>query len=60
MPGDHGGTEESVPCVNTWKNLAADEKKKLGNYYKETGIFVAVCRHGSNLLMCDMIQSGEL
>jgi hypothetical protein len=60
MPGDHGDTSDRIPCVDTWKNLAADEKKKLGNYHRETGLFVTVCRHGICLIMCDMVRSGEL
>jgi hypothetical protein len=28
--------------------------------FKETGIFLSVCRHGTALVMCDMIESGEL
>lgn len=34
--------------------------KKAWGIYDETGIFVAVCRHGFTLLVADMIQSSEL
>jgi hypothetical protein len=37
-----------------------EERKKMWQMFTETGIFVAVCRHGLLLLLCDMIQSGEL
>ncbi|KAF8519506.1 hypothetical protein BU17DRAFT_75910 [Hysterangium stoloniferum] len=50
----------SNPCVERWKNLADDAVKKMWGIFDETGIFLAVCRHGTALLMCDMIKSGEL
>ncbi|KDQ19127.1 hypothetical protein BOTBODRAFT_103239 [Botryobasidium botryosum FD-172 SS1] len=28
--------------------------------YEETGIFVAICRHGFVIIVCDMVRSGEL
>ncbi|KZT63507.1 hypothetical protein DAEQUDRAFT_680262, partial [Daedalea quercina L-15889] len=34
--------------------------KKMFALFSVTGIFVAVCRHGQLLIMCDMIWSGEL
>ncbi|KAG1805959.1 uncharacterized protein BJ212DRAFT_1449487 [Suillus subaureus] len=34
--------------------------KKSWGIYNETGIFVAVCRHGLCLLITDMVQSREL
>jgi hypothetical protein len=34
--------------------------KKAWGIYDETGIFVAVCRHGFSLVIADMVQSGEL
>ncbi|KAF8576774.1 hypothetical protein K439DRAFT_1622589 [Ramaria rubella] len=42
-------------------NPHADEstKKQLAIFH-ETGVFLAACRHGNVLAMCDMVQSGEL
>ena len=57
MPGD-GDTP--TPCTDTWKNLAADSTKRAAKYFRETGIFIAVCRHGNCLAICDMVRSGEL
>ncbi|KAF8517056.1 hypothetical protein BU17DRAFT_30209, partial [Hysterangium stoloniferum] len=54
------GVDKSNPCVERWKNLADDAVKKMWGIFDETGIFLAVCRHGTALLMCDMIKSGEL
>jgi hypothetical protein len=60
MPGDCGDDTEPLPCVKTWKNMSADHKKKPIEFYRETGIFTGVCRHGAILLVCDMVRSGEL
>ncbi|KAG1777172.1 hypothetical protein EV702DRAFT_1045562 [Suillus placidus] len=55
--------------VNEWANPAQhnedsnmdDEKtKRSWGVYDETGVFVAMCRHGFCLLIADMVQSGEL
>ncbi|KAG1797356.1 uncharacterized protein HD556DRAFT_1267601 [Suillus plorans] len=47
-------------CEGRWKNMDDTKTKKAWGIYDETGIFVAVCRHGFTLLVADMIQSGEL
>ncbi|KIK35300.1 hypothetical protein CY34DRAFT_26644 [Suillus luteus UH-Slu-Lm8-n1] len=51
------GNNQYLACdyVNMWANAAEDE----GGVYDETGIFVAVCRHGFYLLIANMVQSGE-
>ena len=54
------GVQEGPPCVDRWVNLGADSRKKMWGTFDETGIFPATCRHGIVLLICDMIQSGEL
>jgi hypothetical protein len=33
---------------------------KIWGIFEETGIFIALCRHGFTLLIVDMIRSGEL
>ncbi|KAG1852587.1 hypothetical protein C8R48DRAFT_749778 [Suillus tomentosus] len=33
-------------CSKNWKAAAGDEKKRMWAIFEETGIFVAVCRHG--------------
>lgn len=33
---------------------------KMWGVFEETGIFLALCRHGFVLLVMDMIRSGEL
>ena len=60
-PGDvTAGTTEVTICIEGWKNAGPDERKRMWQMFVETGVFVAVCRHGFLLLLCDMIQSGEL
>ena len=53
------GSEKATPCMDTWANLMDDSAKKSLSFFRETGVFVAVCRHGSCLTICDMIKSGE-
>ncbi|KAG1888972.1 uncharacterized protein F5891DRAFT_1216814 [Suillus fuscotomentosus] len=47
-------------CAGRWKNMDDAKTKKAWGIYDETGIFVAVCRHGFSLVIADMVQSGEL
>lgn len=47
-------------CVDRWCNTRSDVRKKTFSVFKESGIFVAMCRHRFVLLACDMIKSGEL
>ncbi|KAG1846246.1 hypothetical protein DFJ58DRAFT_717382 [Suillus subalutaceus] len=46
-------------CEGRWKNMDDAKTKKAWGIYDETGVFVAVCRHGFCLLIADMVQSGE-
>ena len=54
------GSDDRTSCEDRWLNLAADSTKKMWGTFDETGIFVATCRHGMVMLICDMIRSGEL
>lgn len=54
------GVEKPNPCVQRWANLADEATKKRLGIFNETGIFLSVCRHGTALVMCDMVESGEL
>ena len=47
-------------CVDRWKNAAPEARKKMYALFAIAGIFLAVCRHGHVLVVCDMIRSGEL
>ncbi|KAI5996959.1 hypothetical protein EDD15DRAFT_2163188 [Pisolithus albus] len=46
-------------CAERWKNMKDDATQKMWNVFDESGVFVAVCRHGFCLLVADMVQSGE-
>jgi len=37
-----------------------DITKKMWGIFDETGIFLALCRHGFSLVIADMVRSGEL
>lgn len=50
----------SNPCTERWKNAGPDGQKKMFSMFLITGVFLCLCRHGMLLLLCDMIQSGEL
>lgn len=54
------GSPEVTVCIERWRAAGPDERKRMWKMFAETGIFVAVCRHGFLLFACDMIQSGEL
>ena len=47
-------------CVERWRNAGPEARKKMFALFAITGIFLAVCRHGHVLVICDMIRSGEL
>ena len=54
------GADELNPCVDQWKAMATESVKKMWGVFDGMGIFVCLCHHGSLLIMCDMVQSGEL
>jgi hypothetical protein len=47
-------------CVDRWKNVGPEGQKQMFSMFLLTEIFVCLCRHGFLLLLCDMVQSGEL
>jgi hypothetical protein len=47
-------------CVDRWCNAGPEARKKMFALFAVVGIFLAVCRHGHVLVICDMIRSGEL
>ncbi|KAJ6470477.1 hypothetical protein C8R45DRAFT_1055093 [Mycena sanguinolenta] len=51
---------EENPCADRWKNMINDVTCKMWGIFDETGIFLALCRHGFVLVIADMIRSGEL
>lgn len=52
--------DEENPCAERWKNMVYEITAKMWGIFDETGLFLALCRHGFVLLAADMVQSGEL
>ena len=60
---DWADIDENDPlhiCINRWHNTGPEQRKRMFKMFDESGIFLCACRHGVILLMCDMVQSGEL
>jgi hypothetical protein len=57
---DADATTSPGECTKNWTAAKDDSTKSMWTTYDETGIFGAVCRHGCALILCDMVQSGEL
>lgn len=51
---------EVSPCAEKWRNLDTTSTEKMWTIFEETGIFTGLCRHGTVLLIVDMVRSGEL
>ncbi|KAJ7816457.1 hypothetical protein B0H14DRAFT_3089810 [Mycena olivaceomarginata] len=52
--------DPSNPCSGRWKNMINDVTSRMWGIFDETGIFLALCRHGFALVVADMVRSGEL
>lgn len=48
------------PCADRWQNMRTGLTAKMWGIFEETGLFLALCRHGFVLILVDMIRSGEL
>ncbi|KAG1887333.1 hypothetical protein F4604DRAFT_1877759 [Suillus subluteus] len=57
---DQDSNEPVNVCVDRWRNAAPEARKCMFSVFRKSGIFVAVCRHGFLLSICDMVRSGEL
>ncbi|KAG1719913.1 hypothetical protein EDB19DRAFT_1898598 [Suillus lakei] len=47
-------------CTARWRHAGPEQCKKIFAVFEESGVFVAACHHRFVLVVCDMIQSGEL
>ena len=52
--------EEENPCEGCWSNMISELTARMWGIFDETGIFLALCRHGFVLVVADMVKSGEL
>ncbi|KAH9903426.1 hypothetical protein C8Q73DRAFT_674646 [Cubamyces lactineus] len=57
---DEPSPDPTSICVKRWRNAGPESRKRMFALFNITGIFVALCRHGHCLVMCDMVRSGEL
>ncbi|KAG6895725.1 hypothetical protein C0992_013014 [Termitomyces sp. T32_za158] len=48
------------PCSSRWTNMINEATAKMWGIFDETGVFLALCRHGFSLVIADMVASGEL
>jgi hypothetical protein len=55
-----GGVDVDNLCAARWTNMANEVTARMWGVFDETGIFLALCRHGFVLLVADMVRSGEL
>ncbi|KAJ7836778.1 hypothetical protein B0H14DRAFT_3460500 [Mycena olivaceomarginata] len=60
LPMQAGNSGDNNPCADRWKNMINNVTSKMWGIFDETGIFLALCRHGFVLVLADMIRSGEL
>jgi len=53
--------DDSQPnkCEDRWRNMSPENTKRMWGVFDETGIFLALCRHGFTLVLADMVQSGR-
>jgi hypothetical protein len=52
--------DDNNPCADRWRNMKSELTAKMWGIFEETGLFLALCRHGFVLLLVDMVRSGEL
>jgi hypothetical protein len=52
--------DDNNPCAVRWNNMKTEMTSRMWGIFEETGLFLALCRHGFVLLLADMVRSGEL
>ena len=60
FPNYKENTDDGNPCAERWRNMKSELTAKMWSVFAETGLFLALCRHGFVLLLVDMVRSGEL
>ncbi|KAJ3575677.1 hypothetical protein NP233_g931 [Leucocoprinus birnbaumii] len=53
-------SKEDNPCATRWTNMVNEVTARMWGIFEETGIFLALCRHGFVLVVADMVRSSEL
>lgn len=59
-PAAEDKVEEENSCASCWTNMANEMTAQMWAVFDETGIFLALCRHGFALVVADMVRSGEM
>ena len=54
------GYDDDNPCAEHWRNMKTELTAKMWGIFEETGLVLALCRHGFVLILVDMVCSGEL
>lgn len=60
LPSLHLQEDEENPCASRWTNMVNEMTARTWAVFDETGIFLALCRHGFALVVADMVRSGEM
>lgn len=60
VPENASADTDLASCAERWRAAGPESRKKMFSLFAACGIFVAVCRHGHLLVLCDIIKSGEL
>jgi hypothetical protein len=51
--------DSANPCAERWRNMKTEITARMWGIFEETGLFLALCRHGFVLILADMVRSGE-
>ena len=60
LPSGSKEDDDDNPCAGRWSNMVNEVTARMWGIFDETGIFLALCRHGFVLVVADMVRSGEL
>ena len=60
FPNYSENIDDGNPCAERWRNMKSELTAKMWGVFAETGLFLALCRHGFVLILVDMVRSGEL
>ena len=56
VPNDDDDEENPNPCAVRWRNMKTELTSRMWGIFEETGLFLALCRHGFVLQLADMVS----
>jgi Kyakuja-Dileera-Zisupton transposase len=59
-PAYNEDESDNNSCAERWRSMRTVFTAKMWGVFQETGMFLALFRHGFVLLLADMVCSGEL